>query len=144
MQYRLFLLLFLLLICVLLTGCSQNIKVEGQVAFPDGTPLDTGRVVFENDRFYYYGNLRKDGKFSAGVLKDGQGIPKGKYRVAVENAALYETDEKGREKITPLIAAQHTTTKTSGLEYDIQTRTTGISIIVEKPENIQPPTRRNQ
>ncbi|MDR2168687.1 MAG: hypothetical protein LBP59_00920 [Planctomycetaceae bacterium] len=124
---------FFVLIIFFIVGCSDNVHVSGRVTFSDGEPLDTGRVVFENDKFYYYGNLTKDGTFNAGVFKDGTGIPRGKYRVAVEYA--FAKDENGQPIDTqPLIAEKHTNTKTSGLEYDIQKRTTDINITVEKPE----------
>jgi hypothetical protein len=95
--------------------------------------LSTGRVIFENDQFYYYGNLQKDGTFSAGIFKDSEGIPRGKYRAAIEQAFATTPDGQITEQL--LIAKKHVTTKTSGLEYDIQKRITDIKIIVEKPES---------
>jgi hypothetical protein len=121
------------LIFLMLSGCGNKVKVAGHVTFSDGEPLNTGRVVFENDQFYYYGNLRKDGTFSVGVYKDGEGIPRGKYRVAVEYAFVTTPDGQPTEQL--LIAEKHANTKTSGLEYDIQKRTTDIHITVEKPES---------
>jgi hypothetical protein len=116
----------------MLTGCGNNVKVAGRVTFSNGKPLNTGRVVFENDQFYYYGNLKKDGTFSVGVLKDGEGIPRGKYRVAIEYALVTTPDGQPTEQL--LIAEKHANTKTSGWEYDIQKRTTDIHLTVEKPE----------
>ncbi|MDR1291331.1 MAG: carboxypeptidase-like regulatory domain-containing protein [Planctomycetaceae bacterium] len=121
-----------LVLLFLITGCGNKVTVSGRVTFADGEPLSTGRVVFENDQFFYYGNLKKDGTFSIGVLKDGTGIPLGKYRVAVEYAFATTPDGQPTEQL--LIAEKHANTKTSGLEYDIQKRTTDIHITVEKPE----------
>jgi hypothetical protein len=124
---------YIFALCILLiAGCGNKVKVSGNVKFPDGEPLSTGRVVFENDQFYYYGNLQKDGSFSVGTRRDGDGIPRGKYRVAVEYAFVTTPDGQPTEEL--LIAKKHANTKTSGLEYDIQKRTTDINITVEKPE----------
>jgi hypothetical protein len=117
----------------MLSGCGNNVKVAGRVTFSDGEPLSVGRVVFENDQFQYYGNLQKDGTFSVGVYNDGEGIPRGKYRVAIKYALATTPDGQPTEQL--LIAEKHVNPKTSGLEYDIQKRTTDIDITVEKPEH---------
>jgi hypothetical protein len=124
------------LIILMLSGCGNKVKVTGRVEFSDGTPLSTGRVVFENDQFSYYGNLKKNGTFSVGVYKDGEGIPRGKYRVAIKYALVTTPDGQPTEQL--LIAEKHVSTKTSGWEYDIQKRTTDIHLTVEKPEPKKP------
>jgi hypothetical protein len=143
MKRPLFLPLFLLLICTLFAGCGQ-VKVTGTVTFSDGEPLSKGKIVFENDKNKFTAVLHNDGTFNLGMLKDGQGIPPGKYSVAVAEAfdeEFYDPDKPPR--VTHFIAKKFRSSKTSGLEFDIQKRTTGISIIVEKPETQQPSTRKN-
>ncbi|MDR1959459.1 MAG: carboxypeptidase-like regulatory domain-containing protein [Planctomycetaceae bacterium] len=124
------------MICLLfgvLIGCGHP-RITGKVIFPDGTPLSKGQVVFENEKHTYTGKIREDGTFRMGVLKDGEGIPPGKYQVAVSGANDEEIfDPEQPPRVTPLIAARFRSPKTSGLEFDIQKSTTDISIVVEKP-----------
>jgi hypothetical protein len=124
----------LLLLLPCLFGCSDAVAVKGKVTFADGEPLEIGKVVFENDTKTFTGKIQKDGTFSMGQLKEGQGIPPGKYRVYVSEAFLEEiTDGVPFPKITHLIAEKYRSPQTSGLEYDIQKKTTDISITIEKP-----------
>ncbi|MDR1922773.1 MAG: hypothetical protein LBQ66_00245 [Planctomycetaceae bacterium] len=125
-------LLLLLLHGVL--GCSNSIKVSGKVTFDDGMPLEIGKVVFEDDKHTYSSQIQKDGTFSMGQLKDGQGIPVGKYRVYIAEAIIEEfTPDSPFPKVTELVAAKYRNSQTSGFEYDIQKKTTDISLVVEKP-----------
>jgi hypothetical protein len=114
---------------LIVTGCGKNVYVEGTVKYADGTLLDQGMVAFESDEVFYYGYITKNGKFSPGVYRDGSGIPKGKYRVFVTSA-----DDNNREHV----AKKYTNSKTSGFEFDIQKRTTGIELIVEHAETNRP------
>ncbi|MDR1960359.1 MAG: carboxypeptidase-like regulatory domain-containing protein [Planctomycetaceae bacterium] len=124
--------LFLLLQGLL--GCSHAITVKGKVTFSDGTPLEIGKVVFENDQRTFTGKIQKEGTFSMGQLKEGQGIPPGKYRVYISEAFLEEFSPGSPfPKVTQLIAKKYRKPQTSGLEYDIQEKTTDISIVIEKP-----------
>ncbi|MDR2761258.1 MAG: hypothetical protein LBB88_01500 [Planctomycetaceae bacterium] len=196
MKKRLFLILtgVFTSIVLLASGCGQT-KVEGKVTYSDGTPLSAGTIVFENSTNTYTAKIHEDGTFRLGVLKDGSGIPTGKYNVAIANAidhneinneqtpesktgkkdkATIEREkakEKAREKTkaqltgktkptkkgtgtlrerppipdhvlnrigakstgTPLVAEKYRSTKTSGIEYDIQKNTRDIVIVVEKP-----------
>ena len=115
--------LFVLSLClVFLVGCSSKVKVSGKVTFQDGEPVPVGKVVFEDDQHTYFGIIQPDGKYSAGVRRDGDGIPPGKYRVAVAGAwaeNVYDGETLVSEA-RPLIAEKWTDSKTSGLEYDIQ------------------------
>jgi hypothetical protein len=122
--------LFLLLLSI---GCGQ-IKVGGKVTFSDGSPLSKGKVIFENDKSTFTANIREDGSFNMGILKDGQGIPAGKYNVAIAEA--FDEDFPAADKppiIKHLIAEKFRSTKTSGIEHDIKKNTRDISIVVEKP-----------
>jgi hypothetical protein len=126
------------------TGCSQNVRVEGQVAFSDGTPLELGRVVFENDKYTFTGRIQSGGTFSVGQLKDGQGVPRGLYRVYIAETIQAEPVPDAPKSGTPngiparklirTIAEKYSSPDTSGLEYDIRRKTTDIKIVVEKPE----------
>ncbi|MDR1484966.1 MAG: hypothetical protein LBT09_09105 [Planctomycetaceae bacterium] len=159
MQNHVFLILsgVIAIVVLFLSGCGQ-IKVDGKVTFPDGTPLAKGKVIFENATDEYTGQIHEDGTFSLGALKDGTGIPSGKYKVAVVAVDRQitpkqpptkptkpperpkPTDRNKKPKppankpvITHLVAEKFRSTKTSGIEYDIQKNTRDIVIVVEKP-----------
>jgi hypothetical protein len=102
-----------LMLCLgLFAGCSSKVKVSGKVTFTDGEPVNMGKVVFEDNEHTYFGMIQPDGQYSLGVLRDGDGIPPGKYQAAV--TGVMTDDAK------PLIADKWTRSKTSGLEYDIK------------------------
>ena len=76
---------FVLLFVVCATGCGKNATVTGTVTFPDGTPLDRGIVIFENDKIAARGFIQKDGTYSL-TSGDDKGIPLGTYRVSISGA----------------------------------------------------------
>lgn len=123
----------LIFVCLLaITGCGTNVRVSGTVTFSDGSSLKKGKITFENDQVFYYGKIQKNGSFSLGVVKDGQGIPPGKYRVAVES---YDVEGKGSEEVLiHFVAEKFRNSSTSGIEYNITEKTTNIVIVVDKPE----------
>ncbi|MDR2170834.1 MAG: hypothetical protein LBP59_11885 [Planctomycetaceae bacterium] len=121
-----------LLLILFIAGCGSNVKVSGKVTFSDGSPLEKGKVVFENDRYSFFGTIQKDGTFRLGRYKDGDGIIAGKYQVAV-NSFTATVGEGLMPSVTYFVAEKFRSTKTSGIEFDIQKKTTDISIIVEPP-----------
>lgn len=75
-----------LLLC--LVGCgSGKVHVTGKVTFPDGTPLATGSVAFHSPGYVVYGDIKSDGTYNVGELKDGDGIKPGSYTVSVRATA---------------------------------------------------------
>lgn len=74
-----------LLMIALMSGCGDP-KVTGKVTFPDGTPLTKGQVMFQSDGFIGSGDIRENGTYSAGKLKDGDGLPLGTYQVFIGGA----------------------------------------------------------
>ena len=138
-----------LLFCVLLVaGCHGNVKVTGKVTFPDGTPLTTGQVVFENETLSAMGKLSEDGSYTIGTQKEKDGIPKGKYRVAITGAVTYASaptpppaasgaynpgaNSQPLPASVSLIHRKYRSVETSGLEVDI-TGSRTYDITVEKP-----------
>ena len=76
-----------LLLSLLLTGCSDKVAVTGNVTYSDnGEPVKFGMVIFNGDKEQGRGTI-KDGYYSAGLLKDGEGLPPGLYTVSAENAS---------------------------------------------------------
>jgi len=136
----------LLLIVTLMAGCGDP-KVTGKVTFPDGTPLTTGVVMFQKENFIASGNIQKDGTYSAGKLKDGDGLPPGQYQVFINGASTYEASElepaQGpaigsrpifhTPKPTDLVATKYMTPQSSGLTVEVNGRTK-FDITVEPPQ----------
>jgi hypothetical protein len=140
------------IIVLFLSGCGQ-IKVSGKVTFADGTPLSTGKVIFENATDSYTAQIHEDGTFSLGTLTDGTGIPADKYNVAVFAAEKISQEvnslsakkpiakpTKPLVRRTPkkpnikfLVAEKYRSPKTSGIKYDIKKNIRDIVIVVEKP-----------
>ena len=112
----------------LLTGCGQT-KVTGTVTFSDGSPLTSGRIMFENDQRTYTAAIKDDGTFNMGMLKDGEGIPPGEYRVAV---MAIEPGSENAEKPPLLTHSKYASSRTSGITYTIQ-KNTDVAIVVERP-----------
>jgi hypothetical protein len=119
------------ILLLLLSGCgSRMVKFSGNVEFSDGTPLETGRVILENEQSFFYGQIHADGSFSVGAINDGDGVPPGKYRAAIGGAYR----EEGTTDLVHFVAEKYRDPQTSGFEFDIQKRMTGISIVVERPK----------
>ena len=122
------LLVLFALSAAILSGCGQT-KVTGKVTFSDGSPLTSGTVIFENDQHSYTATIKGDGTFNMGMLKDGEGIPPGAYRVAVM-AIDPASENEGTPRL--LTHAKYASSRTSELTYDIQ-KSTSVTITVEKP-----------
>jgi hypothetical protein len=113
----------LLLLFIILTGCNGKVGVHGKVTFPDGKPLTKGAVIFQNEQIMAQGNIRQDGTYSLGMLKDGDGCEPGSYQVFISGAVVVEPApirEKASDpvidtKITLLIDKNMTQPDTSGL-----------------------------
>ena len=133
MKNTLTLLLFAVAV-MFMTGCG-NPKVSGKVMFTDGEPLTTGNIMFENDQNTYRCDIRSDGTFDMGMLRDGEGLPPGEYRVAVvavcpESAAAHNLDpDLPLRMLTP---SKFTNSRTSGITYTVTDSTRNIEIVVER------------
>jgi hypothetical protein len=123
------------LLCVTLfiaAGCGRSDlhRVSGRVAFSNGDPVSTGRVVVDyNDGKGAWGLIKTDGSFSVGTLKESDGMRAGTYRVVVKDA-MVPGEEPGtfRSIVHPRFADP----TTSGLEFTVPDQTTW-NIVVEKP-----------
>ena len=131
---------FVLLFVAFAVGCGKNATVTGTVTFPDGTPLDRGVVIFENDKIAARGDIRKDGTYSLTSGED-KGIPPGTYRVSISgaNQPIIEpptAEGGGAPKITLVtnpIDRKYESPSTSGLTREVTGRTT-FDIIVDPPQ----------
>jgi len=94
-----------LLSCLCLTGCSNNMAVTGQVTYSDnGEPVQSGMVVFSGDKEMGRGVI-KNGRYSIGLTTDGGGISPGTYSVSsnsLPSLAYEEVDMFGnRSTVQP-------------------------------------------
>ena len=134
-------------VSLLLTGCGGGNMVSGTVTFPDGSPLERGRVVFDSGAHTFYGEVNPDGTYEMQGGTGGRTIPAGTYGVYLMNTVLTaETvdnrsiDDDGNPigpepRSAPdihLVAAEFTRKTTSGLECVVNGRTV-FNITVEKP-----------
>jgi len=124
-------------------GCSGKVQVHGTVKYPDGSPLEKGTVCVGNDQVTFMGNIRADGTFSLGEIKDGDGIPPGSYKVWIANTITrnYELDKEGqpistRKTEIVLIDPKYGSPSTSGLTFEVKSgERKRLDIIVETPKN---------
>ncbi len=139
---------FLLSLCVLaplLVGCGvRKYPVQGRVEFNDATPLAAGTVVLtsEDGKHSGYGILKGvDGRFEISFDKLDDGIPAGRYKVAVRPPGpTLATAEQIRAAPGPDwgIQDKYTSEETSGLDVEITGKLTDYVIRLEKSP---PPTR---
>ena len=119
---------------IAVAGCGRSglHPVRGRVAFADGSPLLTGRVVVSyGDGKASSGSINPDGTFRVGTLKQSDGMRAGTYRVAVKDAYV-EVQKNGETVSVPLIHKRFADPATSGLEFTVPDKTVW-EIVVEKP-----------
>jgi hypothetical protein len=119
---------------IAVAGCGRSglHPVRGRVAFADGAPVPTGRVVVSyGDGKASWGSINPDGTFRLGTLKQSDGMRPGTYRVAVKDAYV-EVQKNGETVSEPLIHKRFADPATSGLEFTVPDKTVW-EIIVEKP-----------
>lgn len=77
--------LFLSFLVLVAFGCSGKVKVGGTVKYSDDDSLvNSGEIVFSDGVTSARGSI-KNGRYSVGLMKDGEGIPKGNYQVTAES-----------------------------------------------------------
>ena len=80
----------LLFVCLFVSGCSQYVKVSGTVTYSDtGEAVKSGAVVFTGEKEIAQGII-KDGKYSVGRVKDGDGVLPGTYTIDSESLPIPE------------------------------------------------------
>jgi hypothetical protein len=142
--------IFILILCIMLSGCGSGFKVTGKVTFSDGQPLTVGKVIFTNGQISAYGKINSNGEYRLGLVKDGDGIPAGTYQVYITEAfqpgdsSLSHKDDEG-QIVTPLVLVidpKFTVASQSGLKCEVS-GSMKFDIQVEKPgKNYNPlPTK---
>jgi hypothetical protein len=143
MRYLTFSILLLLVV-----GCG-NVPLSGRVTFTDnGEPLTTGTVCFVSGNQQATGSIDTNGYYKVN-FGTKSGIPKGNYKVCIQEADKIEaiptggtipnptTGENDPEmfiKHTSLIAAKYANTETSGLEFTVDGTKKTFDIAVDRPE----------
>ena len=122
---------FLLPLCM---GCSQYVGVSGKITYEDGTPLPGGEVCFTDDKFAGLAAVQHDGTYRMGRNKDGDGIPKGDYKVYLSSGVVYgeSPTEGGPPTSTLLVKQKFLSPDTSGLTCTVSGKTV-YNFEVEKP-----------
>ena len=127
-------------------GCGDP-SVSGKVLLTDGTPVTTGKVYFEKGSFAATGTIQKDGSYRMGTTKEGNGVPTGKYKVAIMGAVLNQFPDSEKEQkgglgmvtirkpvvFQNLVDRKYTSVSTSGLEIEVK-GSVKHDIIVEPPK----------
>jgi hypothetical protein len=116
-------------------GTRTTYPVQGKVAFPDGTPLTGGLVVFESletdPPLSARGEIQSDGSFRLGTYKLGDGAVLGRHRALVVPPVPKQLDEAnpGLQLIQPHLQRF----ETSGLEFTVMKKSNNLSILVHRP-----------
>ena len=139
------LLIITLLVLLPLIGCSSNVPLGGRVTFADnGEPLTEGTIAFVSGTHQARSEIDEDGKYTLGFQAEGDGLPKGEYKVYIQAVRVElqrgtEKDAYGEpvivgRKETPLIAAKYANPDTSGLIFTVDGKTQTFDIKVERPK----------
>lgn len=130
------------LLVTLVAGCGNagRLPVSGRVTFPDGSPLTEGMVVCEGSdgkrAIMVRGDLDKDGRFTLGSERPGDGVAPGKYRVLVAARTLSDLE---RATMLPFIDPKFEKYETSGLQLEVKPGNNELNITVQKPAGtVQP------
>jgi hypothetical protein len=105
-----------------LMGCGGGKNpVHGIVTLDDGSPLSKGLVIFERvdggPPLTARGNVQPDGRYELSTEKPGDGVPTGRYKVAIN--PLDTSDVPDEKKVLPF-DVKYVNLKTSGLEYEVK------------------------
>jgi hypothetical protein len=107
--------------------------VGGKITYPDGSPLSAGEVCFTDDKFAGRAAVQPDGTYKMGRIKDGDGIPRGTYKVFISEGAIYETPpDGGAPSSTVLVDRKFMSSESSGLTCTVEGETV-FDFKVEKP-----------
>ena len=127
-------LLFVIVLSLFFVGCSDHVSLSGRVTYSDdGSPLESGTVVFETKNYFARGEIGKDGKYVMATMRPNDGLPPGQYQVYVNGAYRYEVPEGGglANEIL-LITHKYTSPETSGMVIDVDRSTKKFDFQVDR------------
>ena len=112
-------------LAVFLIGCGDTdrlptYEVTGRVAFPDGTPLKGGWIIFESPEhgLAARGVIDPDGMYRLGTYGQADGAVAGKQLVAI-TPATPDSYDPDRGRAQSVIHRRFTHMDTSGLEFEV-------------------------
>src|SRR5687767_259479 len=117
-------------------GCGTGrYPVIGRATYENGTPLTEGNVIgyLEDGEasITVQGPVKRDGSFTWGTDRPGEGVKPGKYRVAVIPRALGDA-ERAAGKL-PAVDEKYSNPNTSGIEFEVKPQKNELNITVTKP-----------
>lgn len=129
-----------LLLISAMIGCGSGVGVSGKVTYSDGQPLTVGKVMFTDGTHTASGKLNSKGEYRLGMIKDGDGVPAGTYKIYITDAlidgdaSLSKKDEDGNTFLPKVLAVapKYTNPEKSGLTCTVQ-GSTKQDFTVEKP-----------
>jgi hypothetical protein len=126
-----------LIILLTLSGCgSGRHPVTGRVFYEDGSPVEGGIVIGEatvNGKVVgVQGNIEKDGTFSLGADRPGEGALPGNYRFLVMPVALGDSELATGKR--PAISGKYGNYDTSGITFEVKPEKNVLNIKVTRPE----------
>jgi hypothetical protein len=128
----------LLLTLALLAGCSGQIAVSGTVVYDDGSAVEEGTVCGEmigGGSHMVQGSI-KNGAFSLGTSRPGDGVKPGIYKIMVQCRALGDAElAEGKQ---PAIDKKYGAYETSGLTLDATAATSNVQFVVKRPSKRMP------
>lgn len=121
-----------------IAGCaSGRYPVVGRVTYEDGTPLTEGNVIgYMSDggtTVMVQGTVQRDGSFTWGSEKPGDGAKPGKYRVAV--IPRTPGDAERAAGVLPAVDGKYSDPDKSGIEVEVRPQKNEVTITVTKPNN---------
>ena len=134
MLNRAYLGLFLVLLVVSLGCGSGKVGLTGKVTFSDdNSPITAGAICFEgSDGKTGRAEIKPDGTYRAGFDGDGDGLPKGTYKVYLTGVARVETDATGMNTSIPIIDPKYSSVVTSGLSFVADGKVSTYDISVDR------------
>ena len=124
-------------VLLLAAGCgSGRYPVSGRVTYEDGTPVESGTVIGEttaNGKLVgVQGNIEKDGSFSWGSDRAGDGAPPGVYKVLVMPRALGDSELADGKR--PAVDGKYAKFETSGITFEVKPENNVLNITVSRPK----------
>jgi hypothetical protein len=121
---------------VLLAGCnSGRSTVTGTVTYDDGTPVESGIVIGDatvDGKPVSVQGMIRNGAFSWGGAKEGDGALPGQYKVIVVPPDLSEYQLA--QGMTPAIDGKYGKYETSGLTFEVKPGKNVFDITVTRPK----------
>jgi hypothetical protein len=136
-------LLSIILLALCCFGCGGQPKLKGSVVFSDDqSPLPCGTVMFDDGKVTAHGNIKEDGTFTVGSLKENDGLPAGSYKVAIVGAykllpCPQNEDDDPKNDIYPppqeqLIDKKYESYETSQLTVTVEKSNKSLNISVDR------------